>query len=217
MPNYADARRGMVLSQLQPNGVRDERVLEAIRAIPRELFVPPARRGIAYVDEDLAIAPGRFLMEPLVFGRLVQAAAVAPGSLVLDVGCGTGYSTAVLARLAGTVVGLEDDTELRRQAEANLRTLDVINAAIVAGPHRAGYPQQGPYHSIVVEGAVAALPDTLVAQLADGGRLALVVRQGRTSRLLCLHRTGDLVQRQVVADCATPLLPGFEAATEFVF
>ncbi|MBM3518280.1 MAG: protein-L-isoaspartate O-methyltransferase [Alphaproteobacteria bacterium] len=217
MPSYADARRGMVLSQLQPNGVRDERVLEAIGAVPRELFVAAAKRGVAYVDEDLPIAPGRYLMEPLVFGKLLQAADVVPGGLVLDVGCASGYSTAVLARLAGTVVGLEEDAALRRQAEANLRHLDVVNAAIVGGLHRAGYPQQGPYQAIVIEGAVTRVPDALVAQLSEGGRLAAVVRQGAVARLMCVRRAGELVERHDMADCATPLLAGFEPEPEFVF
>src|SRR5579883_1628349 len=131
MPDYAAARLNMVESQVRPNKVTDPRLLEALLEVPREGFVSEQLRGVAYVDEDVPLGGGRFLMEPMVFARLVQTAAVKPADTVLEVGCGTGYGAAVLARLAARVVTLESEPELGRQAEANLRRLGVSNAKVV--------------------------------------------------------------------------------------
>ena len=182
MPNadqFAEARRHMVASQLRPNKVTDDRLTDAMEAVPRELFVPKALRGVAYLDEDIEIAEGRHLMEPMVLARLLQAAGVRADDIVLDVGCASGYSTAVIARLAGTVVGVESDAELAARATGLLTDLEVDNAAVVEGAFDAGLPDQGPYDIIVLNGAVPDVPAALLDQLADGGRLLAVVRADR--------------------------------------
>jgi protein-L-isoaspartate(D-aspartate) O-methyltransferase len=155
MTDFAAARLNMVESQVRVNAVTDERLIAAMAAVPRERFVPISRQGIAYMDEDILVSDGkapRFLMEPRVFAKLAQLAGITADELVLDVGCGTGYSTAVLARLAGTVVGLEADENLAAQAGATLSDLGVDNAVVVAGPLAEGYGKQAPYDVIFMNG-----------------------------------------------------------------
>ncbi len=223
MPDFDAMRAHMVESQVLPNRVTDPRLIEALWVTPRERFVPPARRGIAYVDEDLEIAPGRYIMEPAVFARLVEAAAVAPADTVLDVGCASGYSTAILGRLAGTVIGLEVDRELLAVASEALTELGIDNAVVVEGPLTDGYPAQAPYDVIILEGAVEALPEGLTDQLADGGRLVAVVANTHLSGRshvgsgTLFARIGDTVSARPLFDAALPLLTGFDRRPGFVF
>ena len=218
MVDFAHARHNMVLSQLRPSGVRDERVNAAMAAVPREAFVAPHQQAIAYVDEDLPLgAAGRYLMEPLVFGRLLVAAEVGPDDVVLDVGCASGYSAAVLARLAGTVVALEEDEGLADRADAALAALGVDNAAIMRRPLAGGYIEQGPYDVIVIEGAVPAIPDGIADQLREGGRLVAVVGNADIGRCVVVRRIGGLLSERITHDAAIQPLPGFARRAEFVF
>ncbi len=218
MPDYATARLNMVENQIRTNRVTDERLLAAITEVPRERFVPKRLQGNAYVDQDLALGDGRYLMEPVVFARLLQAAAIGPGDVVLDIGCGTGYSTAVLGKLAGTVVALESDAALAKEAIEALTELDVDNTAVVEGPLDEGYPRQAPYDVIVLGGSVDAVPDAITDQLVDGGRLVAVVNVapsvGNIEVIRRLH--GGLSRRQLF-DATVPVLPGFAAEHGFVF
>lgn len=216
--DYAAARFNMVESQLRTNKVTDAALLEAFEAVPRERFLGEAQRPVAYVDEDLAVAPDRYLMEPMVLGRLLQAAALEPGDMVLEVGTGTGYAAAILARLAGTVVALEDDAALAAQAEAAFEALGIDNVVLVSGPLNQGYPKQAPYNVILLNGAVAAVPEGMCAQLGEGGRLVTVVRQGAgTGRAVLMQCSGGHVSSRVLFDAATPYLPGFQPEAGFVF
>lgn len=218
MSNFAAARLNMVESQIRPNKIIDFALIEALRSVPRELFVPKAIRSIAYRDEDLAISPGRYLMEPLVLARMVQEAAVAPGDVVLDVGCGTGYSTAVLARLAATVVGLESDQPLARQASDLLRTEGVDNAVVMEGSLSGGYAKQAPYNAIIINGAVNAVPPALFDQLADGGRLVAVLRDGGpVGEMRLFLKSNGYLSSRAVATAGVPALPGFVSAPTFTF
>ena len=151
----------MVESQLRTNKVTDTRILEAFETVPRERFLPEGRSGVAYIDEDLPVAPGRYLMEPMILARLLQAAEIAPGDIVLDIGCASGYSCAILARLADTVVALEADEALSQQAETALQDLVIDNAVVVQGDLTQGYAKQAPYNVILLGGAVAAVPERL--------------------------------------------------------
>lgn len=209
----------MVENQLRANRVTEERLVAALESLPRERFVAPERAGIAYVDEDLPVAPGRYLMEPMVLGRLVQALEVKPHEMVLDLACATGYSSALLARLAGTVVAVEPDAALAQQANDTLNALAVDNAVVIAGPLAEGYAKQAPYDAILLNGAVAAVPDTLFAQLAEDGRLAAVVKEGEGlgQASLFIRQAGGVVARRILFDAGTPLLPGFAKAPGFVF
>jgi len=216
--HFTVARRHMVDSQLRPNKVTNDRLAQAMEQVPRELFVPKSLRGVAYLDEDIEIADGRHLMEPMVLARLLQAADVRGDDIVLDVACGSGYSTAVIARLAGTVVGVESDVALAERATALLTDLEVDNAAVVEGAFDAGLPDQGPYDVILLNGAVPAPPPALLDQLADGGRLVAVIRGDRpTGQAIRFSRHGDGVTRKVLFDATCPPLPGFAAPAGFVF
>ncbi|WP_207478620.1 protein-L-isoaspartate O-methyltransferase family protein [Arenibaculum pallidiluteum] len=218
MPDYAAARFHMVEGQIRTNKVTDEALVEALRSTPREAFVPKAFRGIAYVDEGIQIAPGRFLMEPMLQAWLLEAAQVRSTDVVLDIGCGTGYSTALLARLAATVVALESDPALAAQASAVLGELGIDNAAVVQGPLVEGYPRQAPYDLIVIEGAVAEVPQAILDQVAEGGRLvAVVAPDGRIGRVRLFRKLGGVVSSIVIADGGTPMLPGFEPKPAFEF
>ena len=218
MTDYAAARLNMVESQIRANNVTDPPVVDAFMSVPREIFVPKTMRGVAYVDEDLSLGDGRYLIEPMVLARLVQLGQVGPEDLVLDVGSATGYSTAVLARLAAAVVGVEADEPMVQAATANLGQLGIDNAVFVRGPLEAGYAKQAPYNVIIFQGAIDAVPPAIADQLAEGGRLVAVVRQPRGMGLgsLFMREHGTLSGRAAF-DAATPLLPGFARKPAFVF
>jgi protein-L-isoaspartate(D-aspartate) O-methyltransferase len=218
MTDFAAARLNMVESQIRTNKVTDPRIIEAFEGVPRELFVDEAKRGFAYVDEDLEVAPGRYLMEPMVLARLLQAAAPQPGDMVLDIGCATGYSTAVLAQLAATVVGRESDGALAALANRTLNALDVDNAVVVEGDLGKGYAKQAPYNVIIFQGAVSEVPLTIKRQLTEGGRLvAVVCDEAGIGRGTVIRRSGENFSGRILFDAATPLLPGFAPAAGFVF
>jgi protein-L-isoaspartate(D-aspartate) O-methyltransferase len=216
--DYSKTRFNMVESQLRTNKVTSDQLLEAFEEIPRERFVPGALKGIAYVDEDLEIAPGRFLMEPRVLARLIQAADPGVDDVVLDLGCGTGYATAILARLSATVVAVEEDPALAERANEVLTGLEVDNAVVIEGRLADGYPKQAPYNVILINGAVGQVPANITDQLADGGRLVTVVKDSQAmGRAVLMQRTGESVSSRVLFDAAVPLLPEFRVEPGFVF
>jgi protein-L-isoaspartate(D-aspartate) O-methyltransferase len=218
MTDYAAARLNMVECQLRTNKVTDEAVLDAFLAVPRERFVAPGLRAAAYVDDDAPLGEGRYLMAPMVLARLLQLAAIGPEDTVLEVGCATGYGTAVLARLARSVVAIESDPRLAAQATARLRELGAGNATVLAAPLAAGHPALAPYSVILFEGGVTQIPEAISRQLVEGGRLlAVVLQEGGVSRGTVGTRTGGVLSRRPVFDAATPPLPGFEAEPSFVF
>ena len=218
MSDFATARLNMVEGQIRTNGVQDPAVLAVLGELPRERFVPEAFRGNAYLDEDLRIRNGRYLMEPLVFARLLQMAELGAEDVVLDIGCGTGYSTAALARLSNTVVALEEDAELAAMAGSNLAELDIDNAAVIEGEMVKGCSEQAPYDVIFLGSAVSQIPENLLDQLADGGRLVAVVSDGNgVGKATRVTRNGAFFAKQVLFDACVPPLPGFEPAAEFTF
>lgn len=218
MPDYARARLNMVESQIRPNKVSDPAILAALSEVPREAFVEPALRGVAYVDEDLPLGGGRCLIEPMVLARLIQALRVQPGDLVLDIGCATGYGAAILARLAGTVVAVESDPALAAAARRNLANLGIHNVAIEQGPLENGAPRQGPFDAILIEGKVTEVPQALFDQLAPNGRLTAVLDEGGVAGRATLFQKSDgVVGRRGLFDANTALLPGFKPHARFVF
>jgi len=218
MPKFDIARRNMVDCQLRTNKVVDEALIAAFADIPRERFVPEAVQAVAYVDEDIPIGNGRCLIEPMVLARILQALAIAPGDIALDVGCGTGYSSAILSRLAATVVALECDHGLATLANDLLTSLSSDNAIVVEGELAEGYAKQGPYDVIWIGGAVAEVPAALADQLAEGGRLAAIISDGTRpgEARLMLKRNGKVSSRGLF-DASVPRLPGFEPKAGFVF
>jgi protein-L-isoaspartate(D-aspartate) O-methyltransferase len=216
--DYHSARLHMVDSQVRPNKVTDPAIIEAMLAVARERFVPSSLRGIAYIDDDIPLGGGRYLMEPMVFGRLLQMAAIGRNDVVLDVGCGPGYASAVMARLAREVVALEEDAALARQAAGLVAELALRNVAVVEGRLAAGYAARAPYDVILVNGAVAAVPAEFVGQLADGGRLIAVVKaKSGMGGAVLMTRAGNAFGQRILFDAATPLLPGFAAPPGFEF
>jgi protein-L-isoaspartate(D-aspartate) O-methyltransferase len=227
MIDFDAQRRGMVESQLRPNEVTDTRLLATMRALPRERFVPPKLRPLAYIDESIEIfpsidgAPPRYLLAPMVLARLVQLASVEPDDTVLDVGCATGYSTAVLARLARKVIGLEPEPELADAAREALEELGIANAHILEGPLAGGHKQAAPYEVIFLNGSVPAPPQALIAQLKEGGRLAAVIASGANSATqgkacLFVKVAGEASGRPHFDAGARPL-PGLIPAPSFAF
>jgi len=218
MTAYSAARLNMVESQVRPNRVTDPRVVGAMLELPRERFVPEPLRGIAYVDEDVPLGSGRFLMEPMVLARLVQAARIVTGETVLEVGSGTGYGAAVMSQMAGRVVALESDTNLARQAQTTLGALGIANVQVVTGPLEQGHAAAAPYDAIVFAGAVAQVPPRVIDQLAEGGRLVAVVAvPGEPGRATLVTRVAGAFSRRILFDAGSRLLPGFEFEPGFAF
>src|SRR5215472_4143036 len=218
MTRFEAARAHMIESQLRPNQVTDERVLRAFGRLRRELFVPEALRAVAYIDQDLPLGEDRYLMEPMVLGRLLQAAATDRNDTVLVIGSGTGYESALVALLARTVVSLEEDPDLARLARAALVEHSIASVTVVEEPLSRGYRQRAPYDVILFCGSVAEVPSEIDAQLAEGGRLLAVVKPASgIGRAALMTRVGGVLARRLLFDAATPPLPGFAAKPAFVF
>jgi protein-L-isoaspartate(D-aspartate) O-methyltransferase len=217
MFDYRAARLNMVESQLRTNKVTDEAVLDGFLTVPRERFVPPHLAGIAYVDEDVPLGGGRYLMEPMVLGRLLQLAAVARGDGVLEIGAATGYTTAILARLGARVVAVESDRTLIATARARMQEMQIANVTLLEGPLEEGYPAGAPYEVIFINGAVVSVPDVIARQLAEGGRLVTVVTPHALGHAVLMTRSGEMFSQRRMFDAGTMKLPGFEPAPDFVF
>jgi protein-L-isoaspartate(D-aspartate) O-methyltransferase len=217
MPDYAAQRFNMVESQVRTNDVPDPRIQEAMLAIPRERFVPAANRAVAYAETAAEVVPGRFLMEPRTLAKLLYLAEIDGGSRVLVVGCATGYSAAVIAKMAAKVTALETDVDLVRVASDMLQAVGASNAQVVQGSLSDGNKTNGPYDVILIDGAVETVPEALTAQLADGGRLVTVIQDGAHSRAHLYIRRGSHIGDRVDFDAPAPALPGFKKAVGFVF
>lgn len=226
MIDFARRRLTMVETQIRPNEVTDPRLLATLRAVPRERFVPRELRPLAYMDGAIEVfplidgAPARFLLAPMVLARLVQLAAVEPDDKVLDVGCATGYSTAVLAGLGRKVIGLEPEPELAEAARGALRDIGIVNADIVEGPLGRGHREAGPYDVILLNGSIPEPPDSLTSQLSEGGRLAAVLSNGgagRQGKAYLFVKAGGEVSGVPHFDAGASPLPGFAPEPCFNF
>jgi protein-L-isoaspartate(D-aspartate) O-methyltransferase len=217
MTDFVAAREAMVDRQVRPSDVTRYPIIAAMLHVPREVFVPDALTTVAYLGEHVPLAPGRVLLDPRTFAKMLDAVAITPEDLVLDVGCGYGYSAAVIGRMAEAVVAVEEDPALAREAEERLAAVGADNAVVHAGPLAGGDPDHGPYDAIVIEGGIARLPAALVDQLKPGGRIvALDVSDGVGRGTLGVRTPAGIGWRRIF-DAAAPLLPGFEAAKAFEF
>lgn len=210
------ARFNMVEAQIRTSNVTDPRIHAAMGAVARERFVPNAARALAYADVPVAVAPGRYLLDPRSFAKLLQLAQVDAGDRVLDVACGTGYSSAVLGRLAAEVVALEQDADLVRIASELLANA-MGKVEVVQGGLIEGVKGQAPFDVIFVNGAIEQTPDILLAQLAEGGRLVTVMRESGQTRAWLFVKQNGQVGRRPDFDADVPLLAGFKKAMGFVF
>jgi protein-L-isoaspartate(D-aspartate) O-methyltransferase len=217
MTDYAAAREIMVDRQVRTADVTLYPIIAAMLAVPREEFLPEALRPVAYLGEHVPLAPGRVLLDPRVFAKLLDALNIGPDDLVLDVGCGYGYSTAVLARMAQAVVAVESDAAMAAEAESLLAANGVDNAVVQAGPLDDGMAAHGPFDAMIVEGGIETLPDALADQLKPGGRIAAVFVDGaRGQARLGLKVDGEMAWRRIF-DATAPVLPGFAATKAFEF
>jgi protein-L-isoaspartate(D-aspartate) O-methyltransferase len=223
MTDLAAARRMMVDSQLRTSDVTDKRLLAAMMEEPRELFLPGANAGLAYLDFDAPVTEGadgravRRLLKPMVLAKLIQAAEVTASDRVLDVGSATGYSSAILARLGEAVIALEEDPVLARTATENLRSRGCRNVTPAHGPLVEGWAAAAPYDVILMNGATELVPATLLGQLKDGGRLVCVLRRTRASKAMLYRSFDGIVGGRPIFDATAPLLPGFAEPPAFVF
>jgi len=213
--DYVAARQNMVDCQIRPNKVTDPLVISTLREIQREIFVPADKKGTSYLDADVEVAPGRVIMQPMVFARLVQLAEIRRNDAILDVGCATGYSSAVLAKMGSSVVALEENAELAKQASETLLDYGIDNAVVVEGPLAEGLPKQGPYDVIFINGSVDRVPDALREQLAEGGRLVAVVHGKGIGRATLVTRRAGAFGSRIEFDAAIAPLPGFAVEKAF--
>ena len=216
MPDYTIPRLNMVESQVRTNDVTDVRIQEVMREIARERFVPAGRQGLAYADSAVEIVHGRYLLDPRTFAKLAQLATIEPTDRLLDVGCASGYSTAVFSRLCSDVTALEEDAELVRIATDALLAYGG-NLRVVQGRLADGNPAGAPYDVIFLNGAVEVAPDTLLQQLGEGGRLVAVVQNGPQGRANIYVREHGRIGNRTEFDATAPVLPGFRRARGFVF
>ena len=221
MIDFAHARKTMVDNQLRTSSITDRRILNAMGKVPRELFVPEARRDLAYIDAAQSYTgygvATRYLSAPVPFARLVQLAEIGAADTVLDVGAGTGYSTAVIAELAGHVIGVEAEAHLAEHGRDALASLGLTNVEIVVAPFETGVPAKGPYDVIIIEGSIAAVPKTLLEQLRDGGRIATLIRTGRTSVAHLYLKTGKDITSRAGFDAGMPSILADKTSGNFIF
>jgi protein-L-isoaspartate(D-aspartate) O-methyltransferase len=217
MFDAANARRLMVEGQIRTADVTDAAVLDAMQTLPRERFLPPALVQLAYLDGDVPVRRGRTLLRPMVLAKLVQAARIDRDDRVLDLGCATGYSAAVISRLADSVVALEEDADLARQAKEALASVGATNVEVVTGPLAAGWPAGAPYDVIFLDGATQIPPDALGPQLKPDGCVVGIFSPTAASKATIFHFIEGRMVGRPVFDAAARVLPGFSAPPQFVF
>ena len=210
IPDFAAARNAMVESQLRPQGVTDAAVLRAMGTVERERFVPAGSKPLAYADRAVALGSGRFLPAPAMLGQLLTQMKPELGQRALVIGAGTGYSAAILSAMGLDVVALESDGALAAQARES-------GVSIVQGPLEKGWAKGAPYDQILIDGAVGYLPDAIVDQLADGGRLGAAVLSGPVPRLIVGRKAGGAFGYLSIGDFGAPVLPGFDRPQSFIF
>jgi protein-L-isoaspartate(D-aspartate) O-methyltransferase len=219
MTDFALARRNMIDGQLRPNRVNNAQLLAVVGELPRERFLPEGMKSVAYSDEDVPLGNGRYLMEPMVLARLIQTLQPGLEDKALVVASGRGYGAALLARLVQAVVAVESDASLASAADQTIKSLGLGNATLVTGPAEAGAAASGPYDVILIEGAVRQIPQAILDQLAEGGRLATVLAgaPGALGVAQLVVKEGGVTSGRPLFDAGTPVLPGFAPPARFTF
>lgn len=217
MGDFKAAREAMVDCQVRPSDVTRFDIIAAMLDVARENFTPRSHRAVAYADAQIPLAPGRVMLDARTFAKMLEAADLRDGDLVLDVGAGYGYSSVVAARLCAAVVALEEDETLAAHAAELIPAAGAHNVLLETGKLTAGAPDAGPFDVILLEGAVEAPPAALLDQLKDGGRLVAIVIDGPLGQARVFTRAGDAVSSRRVFDATAPVLPGFDVAPAFDF
>ncbi len=220
MSNFSQARTNMVDGQIHPSGVVNLDILNVFGKVPRELFVPEKLQNVAYTDEEMDIGQGRFLLEPKTHAKMIQAIEPTKSDVVLDIGVGSGYSSAILSPLVLTVIALENNKRQIDKAERLWKSLEICNVALMEGDLEGGVPQQAPYSLIIINGAVHHVPTAILGQLEVGGRLISVVRKNPQTTgqvTLFMKSEGGGISETALFDASAPYLKGFEPKSEFCF
>lgn len=217
MTDFAARRTVMVDTQIRPSDVTKFPIIDAFLAVPRERFVPDEARETAYVGENIPLAPGRVVLEPRTLAKMLDALDIGPEEMVLDIGAGYGYSSAVIARLAEAVVAVEEDATMAREAEAALADANADNVAVIETALADGAAKHGPYDVITIQGGVETVPEPILASLKDGGRIAALFMEGALGVCRIGHVADGRVNWRFGFNAAAPVLPGFARVEEFVF
>lgn len=213
---YAARRMMMVDTQIRPSDVTKFPIIDAMLSVPREAFVPEARREVAYMGENIELGPGRVMLEPRTIGKLLDALDIQPHEVVLDLGCGLGYSAALIGRLADAVVAIESEAAMAAEAQQVLLEQGVDNVAVMEGPLTEGAAKHGPYDVITIQGAIEVLPRVLADQLKEGGRVGCLFLEGALGIGRVGHKIGDRIDWRFVFNASAPLIEGFEERKRFV-
>jgi protein-L-isoaspartate(D-aspartate) O-methyltransferase len=213
--DYETLRTMMVDTQVRPADVTKFPVIDAMLSVPREDYVPEDKRDAAYVDDNVDLGDGRVMLEPRTMGKLLDALDIQPNEVVLDLGCGLGYSTALLSRLAEFVVAVEEDEGRVAEAQANLSAHDVDNAAVVQGTLAGGAAKQGPYDVIVLQGAAEHVPQALIDQIKDGGRMAVLFSDGALGTMRIGYKLDGGMTWRMAFNAGAPVMSGFERHQAF--
>lgn len=215
MTDFAARRTMMVDTQVRPSDVTKFPIIEAMLSVPREQFVPDAARQTAYMGEHVRLGAGRVLLDPRTFAKLLDFLDIQPHDLVLDLGCGLGYSAAVLSRLAEAVVAVEEDPAMASEAESTLSELSADNVAVIEGPLADGAAQDGPYDVIMVQGAVQEVPAAMTDQLKEGGRIGCIIMEGVLGIARIGYKTDGRLTWRDAFNATAPVLPGFQRQPAF--
>lgn len=215
MTDFKARRIMMVDTQVRPSDVTKFPIIEAMLSVPREAYVGAGQTEAAYVGDNLMVAPGRVIIEPRSFGKMLDAVDIQPHETVLDLGCGFGYSSAVIARLADAVVAVEEDEAMATEAQARLSANGVDNAAVISGPLVAGAAKHGPYDVILIQGAVQTVPEALLDQLKDGGRIGALFMEGSLGVARVGHKGDSGVTWRYAFNASSPVVKGFEKSVAF--
>ena len=215
MPDYTQRRTMMVDTQVRPSDVTKFPIIDAMLAVPRENYVPLALREAAYMGNNVDLGSGRVVLEPRTLAKMLDAMDLQPEELILDIGPGYGYSTAIIASLSEAVVAVEADTVMAKDAETTLAEQGVDNAMIIEGALAEGAAQHGPYDAILLQGGVQVVPPAILAQLKDGGRIGAIFMDGAVGRCSIGYKDEDRINWRFAFNATAPVLPGFDTAPAF--
>lgn len=215
MTDYAARREMMVDTQVRPSDVTKFPIIEAMLTVPREKFVPRSMREAAYMDGNIDLGRGRCILEPRTFGKMLDALELGASDMVLDIGIGFGYSAAVLARMTQVVVGVESDADMAQEAQSILSESDADNVIVHEGPLEGGAPEHGPYDAIILQGGAQDIPEGLINQLKDGGRMAVLFMDGELGEVRIGHKIDGTMNWRRSFNAAAPVMSGYGKQSSF--